>query len=89
MWKISIKELKLEFKADRFVRRSFLANQFRLLLHTAADCLFWLLRLHLPDTELDTAQVNTLRLKHLKIGASIRGNQPSHFGESGLRVSLP
>jgi hypothetical protein len=38
----------------------FLANQFRLLLHTAAYCLFWLLRHHLKGTELATAQVNTL-----------------------------
>jgi len=67
-----IKELKLELKADRLSCHRFLANQFRLLLHTAAFCLFWLLRHHLQDTELATAQVNTLRLKLLKIGARIR-----------------
>jgi hypothetical protein len=48
------------------------ANQCRLLLHTAAYCLFWLLRHHLQGTELAAAQVNTLRLKLLKIGARIR-----------------
>ena len=48
-----IKELKLELKADRLSCHRFLANQFRLLLHTAAYCLFWLLRHHLQDTELD------------------------------------
>ena len=67
-----IKELKLELKADRLSCQRFLANQFRLLLHTSAYCLFWLLRRHLQDTELETAQVNTLRLKLLKIGARIR-----------------
>ena len=67
-----IKELKLELKADRLSCHRFWANQFRLLLHTAAYCLFWLLRHHLQGTELATAQVNTLRLKLLKIGARIR-----------------
>lgn len=67
-----IKELKLELKADRLSCHRFLANQFRLLLHTAAYCLFWLLRHHLQGTELATAQVHTLRLKLLKIGARIR-----------------
>jgi hypothetical protein len=67
-----IKELKLELKADRLSCHRFLANQFRLLFHTAAYCLFWLLRHHLQGTELATAQVNTLRLKLLKIGARIR-----------------
>jgi hypothetical protein len=67
-----IKELKLDLKADRLSCHRFLANQFRLLLHTAAYCLFWLLRHHLQGTELATAQVNTLRLKLLKIGARIR-----------------
>jgi hypothetical protein len=67
-----IKELKLEIKADRLSCHRFLANQFRLLLHTAAYGLFWLLRHHLQGTELATAQVNTLRLKLLKIGARIR-----------------
>jgi len=63
---------KVEIKADRLSCHRFLANQFRLLLHTAAYCLFWLLRHHLQGTELATAQVNTLRLKLLKIGARIR-----------------
>jgi hypothetical protein len=67
-----IKELKLEIKSDRLSCHRFLANQFRLLLHTAAYALFWLLRQHLRGTELETAQVNTIRLKLLKIGARIR-----------------
>ena len=67
-----IKELKLDLKADRLSCHRFLANQFRLLLHTMAYCLFRLLRRHLQGTDLATAQVNTLRLKLLKIGARIR-----------------
>jgi hypothetical protein len=67
-----IKELKLDIKADRLSCSRFLANQFRLLLHTAAYVLFWLLRRHLHGTELETAQVNTLRIKLLKIGARLR-----------------
>jgi hypothetical protein len=50
----------------------FLANQFRLLQDTTAYRLFWLLRHQLQGKELATAQVNTLRLKLLKIGARIR-----------------
>ena len=67
-----IKELKLEIKADRLSCHRFLANQFRLFLHTFAYCLFWLLRKNLHGTELANAQVGTLRLKLLKIGARIR-----------------
>ncbi len=37
-----------------------------------AYCLFWQLRHNLQDTQLATAQVNTLRLKLLKIGARIQ-----------------
>ena len=44
-----IKELKLDIKADRLSCHRFLANQFRLLLHTAAYCLFWLLRHHIAQ----------------------------------------
>jgi hypothetical protein len=62
----------LELKADRLRCNRFLANQFRLLPHTAAYCLFWLMRHHLQGTKRATAQVNTLRLKLLKIGARIR-----------------
>ncbi|WP_449243839.1 hypothetical protein [Desulfobacca acetoxidans] len=39
----------------------FLANQFRLLLHTAAYALFWSLRRHLRGTELENAQANTIK----------------------------
>ena len=72
-----IKELRLEIKADRLSCQRFLANQFRLLLQTAAYCRFRLLRHHLQGTELATAQVHTLRLKLLKIGASLRETNPA------------
>ena len=67
-----IKELKNQLKADRLSCHRFKANQFRLLLHTAAYCLFLLLRRHLENTELEAAQVQTIRLKLLKIGARVR-----------------
>ena len=66
-----IKELKLDIKADRLSCHRFQANQFRLLLHTTAYCLFWLLRRHLKGTELSAAQAGTIRLKLLKIGARV------------------
>ena len=67
-----IKELKLYLKADRLSCHRFAANQFRLLLHTYAYCLMWLLRQHLQGTELATASFETLRLKLLKIGARVK-----------------
>ena len=67
-----IKELKLEIKADRLSCHRFVANQFRLFLHTFAYCLFWHLRDNLRGTELANAQVATLRLKLLKVGVRIR-----------------
>ncbi|MEO0249677.1 MAG: transposase [candidate division WOR-3 bacterium] len=65
-------ELKLDLKVDRLSCHRVLANQFRLLLHTTAYCFFWLLRRHLKDTELTTAQISILRLKLKEIGARIR-----------------
>jgi hypothetical protein len=58
-----IKELKLEIKADRLSFHRFLANQFRLLLHTAAYCLFWLLR-HTSRAR------NWLRLRSIPCGSN-------------------
>jgi hypothetical protein len=70
-----IKELKLELKAERLSCHRFLANQFRLFLHTFAYCLFWLLRQHLRGTEFACAQVGTLRLKLLKIAERVNENE--------------
>jgi hypothetical protein len=66
-----IKELKRHLKADRLSCTNFLANQFRLLLHTFSYCFIWFLRESLRGTELACAQADTLRIKLLKIGARI------------------
>jgi len=66
-----IKELKRHLKADRLSCHRFLANQFRLLLHTFSYCFIWFLRESLQGTELACAQADTLRIKLLKIGARI------------------
>lgn len=67
-----IKEWKNHLKADRTSCHSFLANQFRVLLHTFAFVLLWHLRESLAGTELAQATFETLRLKLLKVGARVR-----------------
>ncbi len=58
--------------ADRASCHSFLANQFRLLLSSAAYVLVdTLRRTALVGTELATAQVNTIRLKLFKVAARV------------------
>jgi len=67
-----IKEQQLDLFAGRTSCHEFLANQFRLLLSSAAYVLIESLRrLGLKDTELAKAQAGTIRLKLLKIGARI------------------
>jgi len=67
-----IKEQQLGLFADRTSCHDFVANQFRVLLSAAAYVLMDTLRSQgLADTELATAQVGTIRLKLLKIGARI------------------
>ena len=67
-----IKELKLDMQADRLSCSDFKANQFRLLIYGFAYWLIDLLRFeHLANTELATAQMGTIRLKLIKIGAQI------------------
>lgn len=66
-----IKDLKNAMFADRLSCSAFMANQFRLLLHTAAYIVMLELRRELADTSLAKAQMDTLRLKLLKIGACI------------------
>ena len=67
-----IKEQQLDLFADRTSCHSFVANQFRLLLSSAAYVLLESLRrLGLEGTELARAQAGTIRLKLLKIGARI------------------
>ena len=67
-----IKEQQLGLFADRTSCHDFVANQFRVLLSAAAYILMDTLRREgLADTELANAQVCTIRLKLLKIGARI------------------
>jgi hypothetical protein len=67
-----IKEQQLDLFADRTSCHRFLANQFRLLLSSAAYVLVQALRrVALAGTELATAQVGTLRLKLFKVAARV------------------
>ena len=67
-----IKEQQLMLFADRTSCHDFAANQFRLLLSSFAYVLLHQLRtVHLAGTELDRAQVHTIRLKLLKIAARV------------------
>jgi hypothetical protein len=67
-----IKEQQLGLYADRTSCHDFEANQFRVLLSAAAYVLLDHLRRNaLAGTELATAQVSTIRLKLLKIGARL------------------
>ena len=67
-----IKELKLDLQIDRTSSTSFLANQLRVLMTATAYVLFQALRAALAASELGRATVATLRLKLLKIGATVK-----------------
>jgi len=68
-----IKEQQLGLFADRTSCHKFIANQFRLLLASAAYVLIeHLRRVGLRGTELARAQVGTIRLKLFKIAARVR-----------------
>jgi hypothetical protein len=68
-----IKEHKLGLKSDRTSCTSFLANQFRLFLHSAAYVLLHTLRANLlQGTHWAKATFSTLRLRLLKISANVR-----------------
>ena len=67
-----IKEQQLDLFADRTSCHRFLANQFRLLLSSAAYVLVQALRrMALRATDLEQAQVGTIRLKLLKVAARV------------------
>lgn len=66
-----IEELKNGFSADRLSCHRFLANAFRLLLHSAAYNLVVLFRHRLPEP-LRHAQIETLRTRLFKLGALVR-----------------
>lgn len=66
-----IKEFKLDLAAGRTSCHRFLANQFRLLLHVAAAVLMNTVQQAAQKTEFAKAQVSTLRLRVLKLGARV------------------
>jgi hypothetical protein len=67
-----IKELKDDLASGRTSCHRFLANQFRLILHSAAFVLLQALRELLAGTQLANAQVSTLRTRLLKVGVRVR-----------------
>ncbi len=67
-----IKDLKVALKADRTSCHRFVANQFRLLLHAAAYWLMDALRRKLVVAGVERMQLDTLRLKLIKIGGRVR-----------------
>ena len=66
-----IKEMKLDLSSGRTSCCRFLANQFRLLMHTAACMLMCVLQDALAGTRWAKAQIGTLRARLLKVGARI------------------
>lgn len=67
-----IKDLKVALKADRLSCHRFFANQFRLLLHAAAYWLMDTLRRKLVVGGIERMQLDTLRLRLVKIGGRVR-----------------
>ncbi len=79
-----IKDHKLGLKSDRTSCHRFLANQFRLFLHSAAYVLLWALRAEvLGRSSWSRVRFETLQLRLLKLGACVK-EQADH-----IRVSLP
>jgi hypothetical protein len=67
-----IKDLKLHIKADRLSCHRFIANQFRLLLHACAYWLMDALRRKLIESGSRRMQLDTLRLRLVKVGGRVR-----------------
>jgi hypothetical protein len=79
-----IKDHKLGLQSDRTSCHRFLANQFRLLLHSAAYVLLWTLRAEVLGHSLwSRVRFETLQLRLLKLGASVKEEAEE------IRVSLP
>lgn len=66
-----IKEFKIDLSSGRTSCHKFLANQARLLLHAAASVLMSVMQASLEGTRWAAAQVNTLRVRILKVGARV------------------
>ena len=67
-----IKELKRELTLGLTGCNSYAANQFRVMISAMAYFLFQSLRCALVGTELENAQVGTLRMKLIKVAAAVR-----------------
>jgi len=67
-----IKELKNDLEIDRTSCHRFLANQFRLFLHTAAFVLFNALRKLLSATQWAKAPIATLQRDLIKLGVTVK-----------------
>lgn len=66
-----IKEFKLDLAGGRTSCHRFLANQFRVLLHTAAAVLMGVIQEAAATTQWAAAQAATIRLRLLKVGARV------------------
>lgn len=67
-----IKDFKVTLKSDRTSCHRFVANQLRLLSHAAAYWLLDTLRRKLVEAEVERLQLDTLRLKLVKIGGRVK-----------------
>jgi hypothetical protein len=67
-----IKDFKLHMKADRLSCHRFISNQFRLLLHAVAYWLMDSLRRKLMESGVRRMQLDTLRLRLVKVGGRVR-----------------
>jgi hypothetical protein len=67
-----IKDFKRACKGDRLSDHRFVANQFRLFLHAAAYWLLDTLRAWLAAAGVERLQLDTLRLRLLKVGGRVR-----------------
>jgi Transposase DDE domain group 1 len=67
-----IKDFKLHIKAERLSCHRFIANQFRLLLHACAYWLMDALRRKLIGSGVRRMQLDTLRLRLVKVGGRVR-----------------
>lgn len=70
---LRIKDHKTYLNSDRMSCSNFMANQFRLLLHSAAYVLIHALQNEvLKNTEFETATMKTIQLKIIKIAAQVK-----------------
>jgi hypothetical protein len=69
---LRIKDHKLFLQSDSMSCNSFLANQFRLFLHSAAYVLIHTLQKEVHGTEYATATMKTIQLKIIKVAARVK-----------------